>query len=309
MIPVLFGVTVFIFLIFQLAPGDPISNLTGPRLTAQQVNELREQAGLNKPKIVQYFIWVSKAIRGDLGESFYFKQPVSKVMNSYIWNSFYLSLASFVLSVLLSIPIGVISATRQYSKFDSSFTIFALIGISMPALFFGLLLIKWFAVDIKIFPVSGMQTPGSKYTGLLNIKDILYHMVLPLTVLTLSSVASLMRYTRSSMLEVIRQDYIRTARAKGLKEKVVIYKHALRNALIPVITIFGMSFASLFAGAIITEQIFAWPGIGPVQLLAVNNRDYNLLMGYNLLIAVLTLVGNLIADISYALVDPRIRYK
>jgi peptide/nickel transport system permease protein len=309
MIPVLIGISLVIFLVLQLAPGDALSGSMNPKLSAERKAEIRHYWHLDESPIVQYGYWVKNAVQGNFGESMYFMKPVGSVMNQYMWNSFYLSLLSFILSIILSIPIGVISATRQYSKFDYGFTIFALIGISMPSFFFGLLLIKWFAVDIQLFPVSGMMTAGSTATGFAAFGDIMYHMALPLIVLTLGGIASLMRYTRSSMLEVIRQDYVRTARAKGLSEKVVIYRHALRNALIPVITIFGMSLPALFSGAIITETIFAWPGIGPIELLAVNNRDYPLLMGVNMLLALLTLVGNLIADISYALVDPRIRLK
>lgn len=309
MIPVIIGVSVIVFMIFQMAPGDALTGMMDPKMSIETKQKLREQLNLDKPAIIQYKIWATKAIKGDFGESFYFKQPVGKVMNTYIWNSFYLALASFLLSVLIAIPIGVISATRQYSFLDYFFTVFALIGISMPSFFFGLLLIKWFAVDAHIFPVSGMMTPGSTAVGFAKFKDVMYHMTLPLIVLTLGSVAGLMRYTRSSMLEVIRQDYVRTARAKGLREKVVIYKHALRNALIPVVTIFGMWLPGLFSGAMITEAIFNWPGIGPIQLLAVNNRDYPLLMGTNMLLAILTLLGNLLADVTYALVDPRIRLK
>lgn len=309
MIPVLIGISLVLFLTLKLAPGDALSGAMNPKLSAERKAEIRHQMGLDKPSIVQYAYWAKNAVQGNFGESYYFMKPVSKVMNDYMWNSFYLALVSFILSIIISIPIGVISATRQYSKVDNGFTIFALIGISMPSFFFGLLLIKWLAVDVQLFPVSGMATPGTTATGLAYFGDVAYHMVLPLIVLTLGSVASLMRYTRSSMLEVIRQDYIRTARAKGLREKVVIYRHALRNALIPVITIFGLSLAGLFSGAIITESIFVWPGIGPIELLAVSNRDYPLLMGINMLLALLTLLGNLIADISYALVDPRIRLK
>ncbi|MCX7694269.1 MULTISPECIES: ABC transporter permease [Caloramator] len=309
MIPVLIGVSIIIFLIFQAAPGDALTGMMDPKMSYETKQKLRKQLHLDEPGIIQYKYWVQNVLKGDFGESFYFKQPVGKVMNTYIWNSFYLSLASFILSVLIAIPIGVISATRQYSFMDYFFTVFALIGISMPSFFFGLLLIKWFAVDIKLFPVSGMMTAGSTAVGFAKFKDVMYHMTLPLIVLTLGSVAGLMRYTRSSMLEVIRQDYVRTARAKGLREKVVIYKHALRNALIPVVTIFGMWLPGLFSGAMITEAIFNWPGIGPIELLAVNNRDYPLLMGINMLLAFLTLLGNLIADVTYALVDPRIRLK
>ncbi len=309
MIPVFIGVSIVIFFILQLAPGDALTGKMDPKLSAERKQELRHQMGLDLPVHQQYLRWAGAVIKGDLGESTNFKQPVGRVMNTYIWNSFYLSILSLILSVLISIPIGVISATKQYSKFDGFFTVFALIGISMPSFFFGMLLIKVFSVDLRLLPVSGMTTAGSTATGISYGLDVARHMILPLIVLTLGSVAGLMRYTRSSMLEVIRQDYIRTARAKGLKEKVVIYKHALRNGLIPVITILGFWLPTLFSGAFITENIFIWPGIGPIAIGAVNGRDYPLLMGINLLFAALTLIGNLIADVTYAVVDPRIRLK
>lgn len=309
MIPVLIGVSIVVFTIFQLAPGDALSGKQDPKMTVQRKAEIRHQLHLDEPIHMQYWYWVKNLLKGSLGESIHYQRPVTQVINTYVWNSFYLSLASFILSIIIAIPIGVVSATKQYSIFDTLFTVFALIGISIPSFYFGLLLIKWFAYDIMLFPVSGMMSSGSTATGFAKFKDVMYHMALPLTVLTLGSLASIMRFTRSSMLEVIRQDYIRTARAKGLREKVVVYKHALRNALIPLITIFGASLPGLFSGAIITEQIFNWPGIGPINLIAVNNRDFILLMGLNMFSAILTLLGNLIADVSYALVDPRIRLK
>ncbi|MBU3146240.1 ABC transporter permease [Clostridium sp. CF012] len=309
MIPVLIGVSIVIFLIVQLAPGDALTGKMDKGLTAERKQELRHQMGLDLRLDKQYLRWAGGVIQGDFGESTNFKQPVGKVMNTYIWNSFLLAVLSLILSVLISIPIGVVSATKQYSKFDGFFTVFALIGISMPSFFFGMLLIKIFAVDLAILPVTGMTTAGNVSTGLSYGLDVARHMLLPLIVLTLGSVAGLMRYTRSSMLEVIRQDYIRTARAKGLKEKVVIYRHALRNGMIPVITLLGFWLPGLFSGAFITETIFGWPGIGPIAIGAVSNRDYPLLMGINILLAALTLFGNLIADVTYAVVDPRIRLK
>lgn len=309
-IPTLIGISLFMFLIFALAPGDALSGNADPHMSAERKQEIREQYHLTEPKHVQYFYWLKGIVKDQtFGESMYYKKPVTQVMKDFVPKSFYLALTSLVLGVLIAVPIGIVSATKQYSGFDKFFTVFALIGISMPSFFFGLLLIKWFGVDLKILPFSGMRTPGSNLTGIASFMDILKHMTLPLIVLTLGSVAGWMRYTRSSMLEVIRQDYIRTARAKGLKEKVVIYKHALRNALIPVVTLLGFSIPGLFSGATLTETIFNWPGIGPVQLAAVSNRDYYLLMGLNMLLAGLTLIGNLIADVLYAVVDPRIRLK
>lgn len=311
MIPVLIGVSIIIYMLFSLAPGNVVENMQNqnPKMSEAKIAQLKHLYHLDEPKIVQYGYWATGLLHGDLGTSYKYKQPVSHVMKSYIWNSFYLALSSFIVSILIAIPIGVVSATKQYTAFDNIFTVFALAGVSIPSFFFGLLLIKWLAVDLRIFPVSGMRSTGSTLTGMKDVMDVMYHMFLPFLVLTLTSLAGLMRYTRTSMLEVIRQDYVRTARAKGLKEKVVIYKHALRNALIPVITILGMSLPGLFSGAIMTEKIFSWPGIGPVTIFAVDNRDYPLLMGINMFLAFLTLLGNLLADITYALVDPRIRLK
>lgn len=309
MIPVIIGVSILLFTVFALAPGDAVDNIQNPRMSEEKKMQLRKQYGLEGTIPERYINWAKKAAQFDFGNSIKHKMPVKEVIHTYVWNSFYLSITAFIFSVILAVPIGVVSATKQYSGFDIFFTIFALIGISIPSFFFGMILIKWFAVDMKLFPVSGMTATGLGKTGITHLLDVMHHMFLPFLVLSLSSVAGLMRYTRTSMLEVIRQDYVRTARAKGLSEKVVIYKHALRNALIPVITILGFYLPSLFGGAIITEQIFAWPGIGKIAIEAINGRDYPLLMGFEMLLAILTLLGNLVADITYAVVDPRIRLK
>lgn len=233
--------------------------------------------------------------------------PVKDVIPGFIKNSFILNVFVYIFAFLISIPIGIITAVKQYSKTDNFWSAFSIIGISMPTFFFGLLLIYFFAVKMDLFPISGMMTVGSKATGLAKVKDTLHHMVLPGTVLIIGSLASLVRYTRTSMLEVINQDYIRTARSKGLEEKVVIYKHAFRNALIPIITIVGFMIPGLFSGAVMLETVFNWPGIGRRLIEAVNLRDYNLMMALNMFFAILTLLGNLLADIGYALVDPRIK--
>jgi peptide/nickel transport system permease protein len=310
MIPILIGVSIVIFIIFDAAPGNYIDSQNNPNLTAEREAKLRELYGLDKPLVPRYLTWAGNAFRGQLGDSLKYKRPVVSVIKDHIWNSFTLSASAFVLSTLIAIPIGVVSATKQYSIFDSVFTVIALIGISLPSFFFGLLLIKFFALPpLQLLPVSGMTRAGSLTTGIPRMLEVLRHMILPLTVLTFMNVGGLMRFTRTSVLEVIRQDYIRTARAKGLNERVVIYKHALRNAMIPIITILAMSLPSLFAGAIITERIFAWPGIGSIAFSALQVRDYPFLMGFNMFMALLTLLGNLIADISYAMVDPRIRLR
>lgn len=309
MIPIIIGVSLIIFIVFKLPPGDAVDNMRAnhPKWTEAKVKQLKHLYRLDQPWIVQYGYWAGNAVRGDWGQSYQYKQSVGSVIWPKLWNSFSLAILSFILEYLIAIPIGIISATKQYSFVDMFFTVFALIGMSIPAFFFGLLLQKWFCVDTRIFPVSGMHNAGVNLTGISNVIDFLYHAILPLIVLTLQGVASTMRYTRTSMLEVVRQDYIRTARAKGLKEKTVIYKHALRNAMIPIVTLMGLQLPTLFSGAILTEQIFTWPGVGWLTIQAVNNRDYPILMGTAMLTAILTLLGNLLADLTYAILDPRIR--
>lgn len=308
-IPILIGVSILIFAIIQLAPGNPlVSYFSDPNMTVEQIRQLEIAYGLDKPVYMQYFEWVTNMLQGNFGNSYQLKQPVSLLIGERLGTTFFLAFGSLILSLLVAIPIGVISATKQYSIFDYFGTIFALIGISIPGFFFSLLLIRYFSVHLRWFPISGMRTAGARFPFPYDYIDMLRHSVLPLLVLGLTGAASFMRYTRSSMLEVIRQDYIRTARAKGLKEKVVIYKHALRNALIPVITLLGFSLPTLFSGALMVEIIFVWPGMGRLQYQSVLHRDYPLMMGINMFLAIFTLTGNLLADISYAFVDPRIRY-
>ena len=308
MIPVLFGASLIIFFVVSLAPGNYVTSKAG-NMTQEKIDELEELMGLDDPIHIRYVNWLKDSATGNFGDSLKFKQPVVEVIDTYVWNSFYLAAAAFIASILLAVPIGIVSATKQYSLVDGIFTVLALVGISLPSFFIGLLLIKFLAFDNRIFPIGGMITTGSNLTGFAYFMDVVEHMVLPFIVLTVVQVGSLMRYTRTSMLEVIRQDYIRTARAKGLKESVVIYKHALRNAMIPIVTVLSLSIPSLFAGSMITEQIFAWPGIGKIALDCLNARDYPFLMAFNLMIAALTLLGSLVADLSYALVDPRVRLK
>ncbi|NLW22957.1 MAG: ABC transporter permease [Tissierellia bacterium] len=307
LIPVVLLISILIFTIIKLTPGDPVGANLDPRSTAEQKEAERARLGLDKPIPVQYWNWLKRSIKGDFGNSYIYKVPVSEVVPGFIKNSFILNVFVYIFAFLISIPIGIITAVKQYSKTDNFWSAFSIIGISMPTFFFGLLLIYFFSVRLDLFPISGMMAVGSKLTGLAKIKDTLHHMILPGTVLIIGSLASLVRYTRTSMLEVINQDYIRTARSKGLEEKVVIYKHAFRNALIPIVTIVGFTIPGLFSGAVMLETVFNWPGIGRVLVDAVNLRDYNLMMALNMFFAILTLLGNLLADIGYALVDPRIK--
>jgi peptide/nickel transport system permease protein len=310
MIPIVIGVSIIIFFIINLVPGNFIdAKASAAHMTKEQIEHLKDLYGINDPVHIKYIKWIKGAVQFDFGDSFSHQKPVSKVISTYVPNSFTIALIAFILELLIAIPLGIICATRQYSKLDYFFTVIALIGISLPSFFLGYILIKFFAVDLKILPLGGLDTPGSNYTGVAFLLDRLKHIILPACVLAFISIGSLMRYTRTAVLEIIKQDYIRTARAKGLSEKVVIFKHALRNALIPIVTIIGLSLPGLFAGAIITESIFGIPGIGKIALDAVTKRDYPLLMGFSMFVAVLTLLGNLLSDILYAFVDPRVKLK
>ncbi len=307
MIPVILVISILIFGIIKLAPGSPVGTNLDPRATPEQKAMERERLGLDAPLYEQYGLWITRVSQGDLGKSFIYQKPVKDVVGPYLKNTFILNIPVFILAFGISIPVGIHSAVKRYSLFDNFWTVFSLVGISLPSFFFGLLLIYTFAVKIQILPINGMIEAGSETTGFAYALEVTKHMVLPGIVLTIGSLASYVRYTRNGMLEVIHQDYIRTARAKGLNEKVVVYKHAFRNALLPIVTLLGYSLIFLLSGSVITETVFNWPGLGRILLESVTMRDYNLMMAIMMLYAILTLVGNLLADIGYALVDPRVK--
>lgn len=300
----MFGVSLIIFTIIHLTPGNPYSYLFGPRVDLKMKAKLMEEMGFNDPIPVQYVRWLKETATGNLGYSIRKGVPVGDLLQTRVRNTLILTGTAFLLGLLMAIPIGVLSATRQYSWVDYSVTTFAFIGISLPSFFTALLAVYFLAVKFPIFPMNQMWTPGQPFT----LPDLLYHLALPALTLAIRDVAAYARFTRSSMLEVLRQDYVRTARSKGLAERVVIYKHALRNGLIPVLTLLGFSLPGLFSGAIIFESIFTWPGMGLLTLEAVGNRDYPILMVVNIQFAFLVITGNLIADVLYAVADPRIRY-
>lgn len=309
MIPVFVGISIIIFTLIHSTPGDPYMTMIDQvNVTKQDKEAMLKSIGYYDSIPVKYGKWVSRAIGGDLGYSIRYKEPVTDVMARRIGNTFLLSFMALLLSTIIAVPLGIVSATKQYSVFDYISTIIALIGVSIPAFFFALGLIKILAVDLKIFPISGMETVGLNYSGFKKFIDIIHHMGLPLIVLTFVQTASLMRYTRSAVLEVLQQDYIRTARAKGLSEKIVIYRHALRNAMISISTLITISLGSLLSGAVLTETVFVWPGMGTLLYQAVSNRDYPLITAGTLLIALCVLFANLFSDILYAIIDPRIRY-
>ena len=307
---ILFGISVILYVLFRSMPGNFVDNMLreNKSATAEQVERLKRLYGLDAGLAEGYIKWISNAVRGDFGMSFSFQKPVSEVIASKMWVSFWLAFTAFVFELLIAIPLGIVSATKQYSKLDYGVTVFALIGISLPSFFFAAILQRVLAIQLGWFPVQGMITARLKLTGIDLILDMAHHYVLPVIVLTVISVGGLMRYSRTNMLEVINSDYIRTARAKGLPEKTVIYKHAFRNTLIPIVTMVGGALPGLFSGAMLTERIFAIDGIGYTAWNAYVKSDIPFLMGFIMFLSVLTLIGTLLSDILYAVVDPRVRY-
>jgi len=305
MLIILLAASLLIFSLYALTPGDFISN--NIKLSPERKAELREIYGLNKPLLERYGIWMKNALHGDFGYSLAQQKPVLTLFNEYIWNSFLLAAVSTFLTWVIAVIIGVVSAYKQYSWFDTLVMVLIFAAMSLPSFFIGLFLIKICAVDLKWLPPGGMLTTGSNATGWAYFKEVIHHMTLPVVVMTLLGVGSLTRYFRSNMIDVIKQDYIRTARAKGLKENKVLFRHALRNALLPAITLVGFELPSLFGGSLIIEKIFNWPGIGQLYIQSFGLRDYPLLMGFTMLLAVLTVIGTLLSDILYHIADPRVR--
>ncbi len=315
MIPLLILATLLSFSIMQLAPGGPEKVLLAAEdatLDPSRIEELRERWGLNDPIPVQYVRWLGNVLTGDFGRSYFYRKPVSEVIGSALPATLQLQSIALFLTYLIALPLGIISAVRQYSKLDYAVTGLAFAGQAAPSFWVAILLIWGVAMKSNgLIPTNGIATPGvnfETYGWLSVLADRAKYMILPLTVMVFGSLTSLTRYMRSSMLEVLKEDYIRTARAKGLAEKVVVYKHALRNALLPVISISGGLLSSMVGGAVITETIFSWPGIGRVGFDAVTQRDYNVSMAIMLMSGVLTLIGFLLVDIAYVWVDPRIKY-
>ena len=309
MIPVFLGIIFIIFFILEQSPGGPANMLMQPGMSAEHRAILAERLDPSMPFPQKFINWIGEALKGNFGSSITHKKPVTEVIATFMGSTFRLSLTALFVSLLVGIPIGIIGATHQRSLLDTGTTMFALIGISMPTFFFGLMLLKFFAIDLKWLPLYGAKDFMLRTDNPLAIFwDYAKHLILPGIVLGLASTASFMRYTRSSMLEVIKQDYIRTARAKGLKDKIVIYRHALRNAMIPIITLLGFQIPSLLSGAVLTETVFGYPGLGKISVEAVNARDYPVILGINAMLAMLTLIGALVADILYAAVDPRIKF-
>jgi len=305
-IPVLLMVTVLLFSLLQFTPGDPLDTYVPPDqpLPAAQREALRHQLGLDKPAPLRYLYWLKESAQGNLGYRAKTFEPVSSAIRNRIGATMLLMGVAMTIGIALGILLGVIAAVKQYSLLDNILTVFAFLGVSFPVYLAGLLALYLFSLRVGWFPAGGIATPGEPFS----LTDHLRHLVLPATIISINYVASTMRYTRSAMLEVLGLDYVRTARAKGLRENVVILRHALRNALLPIITIIGAYVPNLLSGAVFIESIFGWPGLGRLYLEGIEGRDYPLIMGMTLILAIVILIANLLTDVAYGLVDPRIRY-
>ncbi|MBB4567289.1 ABC transporter permease [Rhizobium leucaenae] len=302
MIVVMFLVVTIVFVIVRVTPGDPAAVMLGPDATAQDIASLRARLGLDQPLALQYLYYFGQLLRGDLGQSIFLNEPVTSALVERAEPTFFLTVFSLVIASIIALPIGIYSAYRRGSLFDQAATALAMLAASIPSFWLGLILIQFFAVRHGIFPVSGYGGPGSAFA------DRMYHLALPSIVLGVVSSALILRFTRASMLDVLGDDYIRTARAKGLVERKVILKHALKNALIPILTVIGLTAAVLISGAVVTETIFSLPGIGNLVVSAVLRRDYPVIQGALLVIAGLYVLINFAIDMLYLLVDPRVRY-
>ena len=307
-VPVLLGITAIAFAALSLAPGDPITSRIDPGLLARmdpaQIEAQRRELGLDQPVPIRYAHWLAGVTRGQLGYSVVTRRAVVDELALRLPATLQLMGAALVIGLLVGLPFGVVSAVRQYSRLDYGLTAFSMTMISAPTFFVGLAAIYVFGVYLRLLPTADIATLGEPFS----IVDRLRHLVLPASILGLANAAPLMRYTRASVLEVLRREYMTTAKAKGLVPRVILLRHGLRNALLPIITVVGLLLPELVAGAVVTEQIFAWPGMGTLAVRAASDRDPASLMGVVLVVGIGVLVSNLLADVAYAVADPRIRY-
>ncbi len=301
-IPVILGATIIIFFLIHLIPGDLAAALAGPEATREDLQVIRVRLGLDQPLVLQYFNYLGRVLQGDLGYSYFYKESINTLIANTIPATLELSFVALLFSLITAIPLGVISATRRNSWIDHSSMIAAVVGVSIPVFWLGIMLIYLFAVDLRWLPASGRSGPLWTLEGW-------RHILMPAITLGALMMASTTRLTRAAMLEVLHEDYIRTARAKGLREQVIIYGHAFRNALIPVVTNLGLQIGGLLGGAYLTETVFAWPGIGRLSVEAMFRRDYALVQSTTLMVVLYFVVVNLVVDLFYNLLDPRISYR
>lgn len=304
-VPILFAITLIVFSIQQLSPGDPINAYLPPDfpVSEEQKEAMRRQLGLDQPFFTRYGYWVKETLQGNLGTSIRTHESVVDAIRTRVGATLILMVTAITIGTALGVVFGVVAAVRQYSALDGMLTIFAFLGISTPVYLTGLLALYIFALRLGWFPAGGYSTPGQPFS----ITDRLEHLILPASIIAVNYIAQTMRYTRSAMLEVLGQDYVRTARAKGLSDRIVVARHAFRNALLPIVTLIGASVPALIGGAIFIESIFGWPGVGRLLLSGVEARDYPIIIGITFVLAIVTLLANLATDVVYAFIDPRIR--
>ena len=299
------GVSVILFVIMRLAPGGPEAVLIGGDLSQDAAAQIRHRLGLDRPLALQYVGWASAVLRGDLGRSFKTNDAVTTLILDRLGPTLQLTAGALVLALVVAVPLGVLAAVRRGTIWDTLGSAVSLFGVSFPSFWLGIMLILLFSEVLHLLPPSGLSPYGREA----DLGARVRHAILPTLTLGLIQMAALMRFTRSSLLEALRQDYVRTARAKGLPPSRVVWRHALRNALIPVVTVVGLSLPTLVGGAVLTETVFAWPGIGRLAVGAVFERDYPVIMGVNLIVAAVVILGNLLTDIAYCFIDPRISYR
>ena len=307
--PLLLGITIITFLLIHLTPGSPIDDLKlTPEIKEEDLQHIKQTLGIDRPLHEQYIGWVSQLVQGDFGISLRTFQPVRKQLFERLPNTLLLTVSSLVVALVLAIPIGVIAALRRNSFFDHLTTLGSTLGQSVPAFWFGLMLIIVFAVQFKAWGLPSLPSGGAQtlpHGG--DPADRFRHLILPVVALAVAQMATWARYIRSQMLEVIQQDYVRTARAKGLQDRAVIMRHAFRNAVLPLITLIGLTIPNLFGGAVIIESVFGWPGVGSLAIDAALNRDYTVVMGTVVFISLVTVLANLLADVCYGVADPRVK--
>ncbi|CAM4215942.1 ABC transporter permease [Bordetella muralis] len=302
LVAVMFIVATIVFVILRITPGDPAAVMLGPQATQQDIDSLRDRLGLNEPLPMQYATWLGQLARGDLGQSIFLDKPVLSALADRAEPTFWLTLMSLAIATVIALPVGILSAVRRGSTLDQSVVTFSMFASSVPSFWLGLLLMQIFSVKLGWLPVAGYGGPDA------SVATRLSHLILPAVVLGLVNSALITRFIRASMLDVLRDDYVRTARAKGLPERKVILKHAVRNALIPILTVLGLTTALLVSGAVVTETVFGLPGVGSLVVSAVLRRDYPVIQGALLVIAAIYVLINLFIDLLYLLVDPRVRY-
>ena len=307
MVPMLIGITLVSFWIMHLAPGDPTSMMFDPRMSAQDLAQLRTNLGLNQPLIVQYGKWLTQLCQGNFGYSFVTGKPVLTTILERLPATLLLSITSLLLILAITLPLGIYSGAKAHSWFDKAVTSFTFLGMAIPTFWLGMMLILVFSLWIGLFPSSGFLDPELSDTPLINqMLNIAWHACLPVITLVIGGLASLTRYHRSGTLKLLNQDFIRAARARGLSEKRILFKHVFKNAALPLVTILGLELPSLIGGAFVVEYVFAWPGMGQLGISAIFSRDYPIIMGILLISSVLLIIGNLLADLAYAWIDPRI---